>query len=347
LISGRFPTYEKRESIPIPQELIKEILPQGDYHVQEERRLFYVGVTRAMDHLYLSASQKYGEGKRERKVSPFVIETIGEEKVKNARLLTIFDFKKVEMPVITKPLELKNFSYSQLESFNTCALQYKYQHILKIPTQPTAAASYGDSIHRTLQKFYELYMQDPSIGLDTLLRLFDETWLPVGYTSAAHHKRMKEEGHSMLTHFFEKFHHPHLHIIGLEKIFKIKIDDEIYITGKIDRVDKNGDEIEIIDYKTGKQPNEKEIKKSLQLSLYALAASHERVFNFPLEKITLTFYYLQTMQKISMKRTQEELSDVSMKVKETVEQIKKNQFLPHVGPWCDFCPFRMICEAWQ
>ena len=80
-MSQRFPTRERSEKIPIPQKLIKEILPVGDFHLEEERRLFYVGLTRARDLLFLTAANFYGEGKRERKISPFVYETLGERKV--------------------------------------------------------------------------------------------------------------------------------------------------------------------------------------------------------------------------------------------------------------------------
>src|ERR1035437_3948935 len=76
LVTQRFPTRERHEKIPIPQKLIKEILPTGDFHLEEERRLFYVGLTRARDLLFLTAANFYGEGKRERKVSPFVYETL-------------------------------------------------------------------------------------------------------------------------------------------------------------------------------------------------------------------------------------------------------------------------------
>lgn len=102
LTRGRFPTYERRGSIPIPDELIKEILPSGNYHEEEERRLFYVGITRGMDRVYLGVSRFYGEGKREQRISPFVTETLGENVVKNylgitneeKAQLSIFDFKK-------------------------------------------------------------------------------------------------------------------------------------------------------------------------------------------------------------------------------------------------------------
>jgi DNA helicase-2/ATP-dependent DNA helicase PcrA len=69
LVGQRFPTTERHEQIPIPENLIKEVLPVGDYHLEEERRLFYVGMTRAKEKLILTAADYYGEGKREKKLS--------------------------------------------------------------------------------------------------------------------------------------------------------------------------------------------------------------------------------------------------------------------------------------
>jgi DNA helicase II / ATP-dependent DNA helicase PcrA len=79
LVSQRFPTMERKEQIPIPEDLIKEILPEGDFHIQEERRLFYVGMTRAKEKLFLTAANFYGEGIREKKLSPFIFESLGEK----------------------------------------------------------------------------------------------------------------------------------------------------------------------------------------------------------------------------------------------------------------------------
>jgi DNA helicase-2/ATP-dependent DNA helicase PcrA len=356
LSKGRFPTQERKEPIPIPQELIKEILPQGDYHIEEERRLFYVGLTRAMDTIYMTASSTYGEGKRERKVSPFVIETIGEAEyakqlsiTKDEKVqLTIFDFKKPEQPVAKDEYFLKNFSFSQLESYKMCGLSYKYQYILKIPTSANAAAAFGDSIHRTLQKFYGEYIEDQTLGIERALEIYAATWAPVGYASKSHQQRMKEEGIEMLKTFFAKFHPPASSVVSLEKLFKIKIDDDIFITGKIDRVDSDPTgAIEIIDYKTGKKPDEKELKKSFQLSIYALAATDPGLYAKPLDQVNLTFYYLQDMEKITMKRNAEDMLKVKEDIHTIVNEIRQNEFKAKVGPWCNFCPFRMICEAWQ
>lgn len=356
LTNGRFPTYEKKEAIPIPQELIKEILPEGDYHLEEERRLFYVGLTRAMDKVFLSASKFYNEGKRERKLSSFVVESLGDNAVKKQlnlkktekAQLSIFDFKKVEEPIIKNFYNISNFSFTQLEVFKTCPLQYKYQFILKVPTTPSSALSYGDTIHKTLQKFYQEFIIDKKISQDRLLAIFQEKWIPIGYVSPAHEARMKKEGKTMLSDFYKKLHRSNLNIIGLEKLFRIKIDNNLFVTGKIDRVDAlKNNEIEIIDYKTGKKPDEKALTKSLQLSIYALAATDKGLYNKKVNEVNLIFYYLQDMSLVSMKRKEKEIEAVKEEIKSTVEEIRTDNFSPRVGPWCDFCSFRMICEAWQ
>ncbi|MBI2051511.1 ATP-dependent helicase [Candidatus Roizmanbacteria bacterium] len=355
LTTGRFPTRERREKIPIPQELIKEILPIGNYHILEERRLFYVGLTRAMDSAYLTASQFYGAGIRERKLSPFVFETLGvdfveeklAEKKEERKAFAMLDFKKTQEASIKKGELPEAFSFSQLETYLLCPLRYKYQYILKIPTIPTSAASFGTTIHKALQLFYQEFLRDRKIGLEQLLQSYKASWVPIGYASKTHENRMKKEGERMLTRYFKTFHNPDLKIIDLEKVFKIKVGD-ITISGKIDRVDnmKRGG-IEIIDYKTGKIPKEKELKENLQLSIYLLAATDKGLYNKPFDEVTLSFYYLQNLEKFSMKKTEEDIVKVKDTVKQTVREIKKGDYPPHVGPWCDFCPFRMICEAWQ
>ena len=166
LVDQRFPTNERREQIPIPEELIKEVLPQGDFHLEEERRLFYVGMTRARDRLFLTGANFYGEGKREKKVSVFVKEALGNIKnqisnIKNKEnQLSIFEpTTEVKLPTssfqLPTSVPISYLSYSQIETFNTCPLQYKYRYLLRIPTPPSAAASFGETIHETMKDFYQ------------------------------------------------------------------------------------------------------------------------------------------------------------------------------------------------
>src|SRR5205814_389241 len=75
LVQDKFPLRGRKDALELPVELIKEALPSGDFHKQEERRLFYVGMTRAMRELWLTSARDYG-GTRERKVSQFVLEAL-------------------------------------------------------------------------------------------------------------------------------------------------------------------------------------------------------------------------------------------------------------------------------
>jgi len=357
LSQGRFPVHQKKEPISIPQELIQEILPTGNYHEQEERRLFYVGMTRAANLLYLTASKLYYEGKRERKISQFVVEALGEQKlITKAKLKSetvINEFKINESLTSTSVkkkshFNLQNISYSQIETFNTCPLQYYYQYIQNIPTTQSANESFGTTIHKTLESFYRKFFNNRNLSLENLLQDYKKNWIPVGYVSSIQEKRMKKEGEEMLKKYFSNYHHPTLKIIFLEKKFKIKLTPTINLIGKIDRIDKlNNSKIELIDYKTGKKPEEKEIKKSIQLGIYALVAKDKNFLNASLSKIKLSFFYLQFNEKISFKLKNKDLKNIQEKILETIDKINQSSFNPKVGPWCDFCPFKILCTAWQ
>src|SRR5439155_17366987 len=75
LVADRFPARGRRDPLAMPVELVDEVLPEGDGHLQEERRLFYVAMTRARDELILSHATESPSG-RARRVSPFVIEAL-------------------------------------------------------------------------------------------------------------------------------------------------------------------------------------------------------------------------------------------------------------------------------
>ncbi|GAB4219011.1 MAG: hypothetical protein Fur009_2970 [Candidatus Microgenomates bacterium] len=354
LTQGRFPTKNRKETIPIPDNLIKEILPKNDPHIEEERRLFYVGMTRAKDHLYLTASKFYGQGKRQQKLSTFILETFDKnflekkfEKLNDEKKqLSFFYFKKIDNKE-EKPNERKNYySYTQLEIYERCPLQYKYSFVLNLPTPKTAALNFGEIIHQTLQEFYQLFKINKDIDEKKLLELYKKNWQPVGFLSKKHEKTYFENGKKILINYLKKYHQKNLNILHLEMPFKIKILDNTFIRGKIDRIDKLADgKFEIIDYKTGKKPDEKELSKDPQLSIYALVL--QNIFNKSLDNFVLSYFYLENEEKISLQKNENEIEKVKNKIIEKIEKIKTNDFTPNPGIHCDFCPFKIICEAWR
>jgi len=217
LVSQRFPTNERREQIPIPEELIKEVLPQGDYHIQEERRLFYVGMTRAKERLYLTAADYYGEGKREKKISPFVYEAMGDkfadikETTDDSKQLSFLEYKPT---VDSRPLAASEkihvdfLSYSQIETFKICPLHYKLKYIYKLPTPPSSSQSFGNSFHQVMKEFYDVVKKGEKPNLDLMYKILEGKWISDGYTSKAHETRSYEKIKKFLKHYLENLFDP-------------------------------------------------------------------------------------------------------------------------------------------
>jgi len=356
LVTGRFPTYERREKIPIPEVLIKEILPVGDYHEQEERRLFYVGMTRAVDRLYFTAANYYGEGKRERKISPFVIEALGKKAIEQSSNLATEE-KQLSLLEWNKPKELEapsrvsqpiNYlSYSQIETFNNCPLQYRYRYIQRIPVPQSAPQSFGDSIHRTLRDFYKLLKEGEKPKEEDLIEIFFKNWAKEGYASKSHEERSKKEGEKMLRNFYHKEISNKIIPYLLEYPFVVKISPNLKIGGKIDRIDRLGKAIEIIDYKTGRAWGQKEVDNSLQMSVYALAAINLGIFEGDPEEIILSFYFLENGEKKSTKRTSQQLSLIKEELVKKAKEIRESKFEAKPSNMCDFCEYKLLCEAWN
>ena len=365
LVEGRFPTRERKEAIPIPEKLIKEILPTGDYHMEEERRLFYVGMTRAKDKLFFSSSNFYGEGKRERKSSPFISEAVGpdalgkkKQKGLDSNQLFLFDWRSTtpEVPIKTTeellaPLRhpITYLSYSQIETFRFCPLHYKARYILRLPTPIYAAQSFGQTIHLTMRRFYTGLMMGEKWGLDKLLEIYNEAWIPLGFSGKSHEAAMKQEGVHQLTQFFDTFHQNEPLPKMVEQPFVFNIAPQLKVGGVIDRVNVHGNgKIEIIDYKTAaKVPTQKEVDKNQQLTIYALAATEVKDPNFTdnPEDVLLTLYFLGTGEKRTTVRTREQLEQAKKEVIEVAKEIETSDFACSGTQWCKTCEYKMLCSV--
>lgn len=341
LVEARFPTRERKDQIPIPDNLIKETLPVGDYHLEEERRLFYVGMTRAKEKLYFSAANFYGEGKRERKVSPFVSEagiavSSKQLAVSDEKQLPLFEWAKplTPNPYPLTPTKVDYLSYSAIETFRMCPLHYKLKNILRIPTPPNAAQSMGNSMHLILRDLYSHSGLDP----ETIL---NNNWIHEGYQSKKHEEDSKKRISDFLTEYLKTDLHKNAKPLYLEQPFIFKISDILKIGGKFDRVDDLGDGlVEIIDYKTGANvPTKKEIDANLQMTIYALAAATQ----FPIEKIKLSFYYFDTASKVTTIRTKEQLEEAKKEILAIRDEIQQSDFQCSGSIICQNCEFKILC----
>lgn len=358
LTSQRFPTMERKEKIPIPEVLIKEVLPKGDFHLEEERRLFYVGATRARDNLFLTAANYYGTGKRAKKISPFVIEILGEERIKKTRekkkeeeQLSLFSWRKTAETSqnFNKKYSVSYLSYSQIQTFERCPLHYKLKYILKIPTPASSALSFGIAVHNTFRDFYQWVVDKGKADLRIFLDLYKKNWLVEGYTSRKHEQTAFAKGKKYIEEYFEKYFSLKKLPIGLEVPFSFPVKPGLNFVGKIDRIDKLPDgRIEIIDYKTGeKVPSQKEVDLDRQLTFYALAATEvkDELFWRKPEEIVLSLYYFEEQKKMSTSRTKEQLVKAKDEVIKIASEIENSDFKCSGSDFCKACEYKLYCEV--
>lgn len=369
LVDKRFPTTERKEPIELPVSLIKDILPEGDAHLQEERRLMYVAITRAKEGIFFSGAKDYG-GLRAKKPSQFLFELgLVSDKTKVVTTETK-KIKNIEKRIDAKPnlptksynTQLpKTFSYSQLSSFLACPLQYKFAYILRIPVKGKYTFSFGSTIHQTLQRFFELVKTSVALkqtdlfnnksvtanklpNLNDLLKIYQEAWIDDWYDSKQQQELYKQKGEKALRKFYDDWQEQKNIPERLENRFKLQV-GEFILTGAIDRVDRLTDgSLEIIDYKTGTAKEKLEPDNKRQLLIYQLAANQHLK-----EKVSkLSYYYIEDGKKLSFIGSDEDIVEMKEKIIATINQIKQSDFAPNPSQHiCKFCDFNKICEFSQ
>ncbi len=373
VVEERFPTRRRGEGIEVPPELIHESVPTGDVHYQEERRLFYVAATRAKERLFILSAQNYG-GVRSKKVSRFIVEA-GLVAPENNTVRAIIDGVGKNAPKSNEGRDTAPpvyevppiFSFSQIKSYETCPYQYKLAHILKLPTKSSASLSFGQSIHLTLQDFYQRVKELNSAAqvslfdvpaptenptselkvptLDELLQMYQNHWIPDWYESKQQQTKFFEQGKDILKKFYAAQDGRWTQPVGLEMPFKIKIGNYT-VRGRMDRVDQLPDgSLHIIDYKTG-QPKEKLTSEDKeQLLIYQIAAEALPEFRHVGPTGKLTFYYLGNGSEASFIGDPADLDKLRGKISDTIDRIYARDFAATPNQFaCSHCDFRSICE---
>lgn len=396
----RFPTIKRKPMIEFPEELRRGPDLPADIHEQEERRLFFVAMTRAKDRLYISSIGKPDKkSKAGRKNSVLVDDLLSNPAVRARDIETIQATQISEKDALPAPRgraraaapEKKQpglfgeaaesgyahpplaewsarpparglgeqdgklrLSASAVEAYLECPLKFKYSHLLKIPTGPQAALTFGNIMHQCVRHYFELRMK----GLprfEEIEKFYLAIWKKAGFEDPYQEESYKKAGLEQLRQFVERHKDSKVPAekIRFEEHFALDCDD-IVMEGRIDQIDPlslprspgplkrdGAPPVELIDYKTGRPRSQKKADKSLQLSVYALAARRQ----LKLDPARLTLYYLTNNQTVSTLRTEKDLDLALEKIREVAGQIRGLLFDPTPGFVCKWCDFVPICPA--
>ncbi len=298
LVQEKFPSRRRRDALDLPIDMMKAVLPTGDYHQQEERRLFYVGMTRARRELYLTSASDYG-GTRERKVSQFVLEALDLPrdatrpfKARPVEEIEHFAPAPEAVEALLVPLAPDaeiTLSHKQIDDYQTCPLKYFNVHVKRIPIRRHHAVAYGAVVHKVV----EYYLTRRAVGnytpLDDLLAIYERAWAgedilhdrpgvsrepAEGFLTREHEEARKAAGRDALRRFWNQEEADGVKPTYVEKEFGFTLGPN-RVRGRYDRVDEDLLGAVIIDYKTSEVTRQKDADRrvagSLQLKMYALA----------------------------------------------------------------------------
>jgi len=368
--SNAFPARKRSPLFEFPVRLMKEELPQGDFHIQEERRLFYVALTRAQERLTITTVTE-----KKNKVPVFIEDILMEPAIRRRDILQLAPKVKKDTeekkpgeqateqelfaasagpskiftriarwaeefyPPTPEPLKL---SSSAVENYRKCPQQFAFRALWSLKEGPGAARSFGSVMHTTIKRFVEQLKKGIKLPFDEVQRIYETEWSSAGYEDEYQEAEYKKDGQEQLKVFHAAILAESPEVMEQEKGFELPLENDVILVGRMDQVNRLGrNEVEIVDYKTGKPRLEADARKALQLSIYALAA--REIFEW--NPVRLVFHYLQNNSTQVTARDSKQLDDAQNIVQECAADIRAKHFPANPGFSCRGCAYKLICPA--
>src|SRR5215471_2342250 len=369
----KFPATERPRVFEFPARLMKEGEPTEQFHIQEERRLFYVALTRAQERLTLTTlTEKKGKvpvfiedilmdpAVRRRDVRQMMpkLPTVPDKSAAKrspapesgdlfaassgpAKIFSrIADWAETFHPPSPEPLRL---SPSAVNGYRTCPQQYLFGYLWSLKEGPRGSLSFGSIMHNTVKRFLGELRKGNKLPFEDVERIFELEWRPVGFEDEYQEAEYKKDGIEQLRAFYASTMAAPPHVCEQEKRFELPLENNVTIIGRMDQVNSlSRNDVEIVDYKTGRPKKDWHAKKDLQLSLYALAA--KEIFEW--NPVRLVFHYLQNNETQVTMRDSKQLAEAQAIVQEAAADIRAGQFPPRPSPSvCRSCACKPICPA--
>jgi putative RecB family exonuclease len=243
------------------------------------------------------------------------------------------------------------YTPSRLGDYLQCPLKYRFAHIDKIPRKTEGIEAFvGSCVHSALERMLVLkkdFDREPSLELaeELYLKAWEEDYHPgiLVRQPDLTPEDYKRRGLMMLRNYFEiEAAQEFGRLMDLEKYLRFPL-GENDIAGKVDRLQRDGDTIHVIDYKTSKSTMSQEsADDDIQLALYELGIRQE----FPdVESVQLHWYMLAHSQVVTSIRDEEARRNLAERISRIATEIETTtEFRPSEGTLCGWCDYQAECE---
>jgi len=238
-------------------------------------------------------------------------------------------------------------SASQADSYSRCPRRYAFQRRLRIDEGGSAYQELGSVIHDVLEGVERAAAQrgEPHASAEEAIKALRDSFQPEAFGGGAWGAAWLTRAERIVGRLYDQWPGT-----GHGVTFEQQIDLELAgarWTGRIDRVERRGDELHVVDYKTGTTvPKVDEAATSIQLGLYALALKALQdapvggaEFWFPASRPTGKSV---TVRRLDLDR----LDEVHEQLASSAAGILDERWEPIAGSHCERCPVRLVCPEW-
>ncbi|CAA9513503.1 MAG: ATP-dependent DNA helicase UvrD/PcrA [uncultured Solirubrobacteraceae bacterium] len=243
-------------------------------------------------------------------------------------------------------------SASDLDTYRTCPLKYKFARVFRIPQEPTINQRFGILVHQVLERFHGGVTSPGAsprsagakgeTSIHDMLGLLEAGWRRGGFGDSEEERQLRGKATRALIRYHERFQEETGQPVWFEKSFSFRMGPHL-LRGRVDRVDRLPDGgYELIDYKTGRPKTAAQLASDVQLSLYAVGAREA----WSLDAAQQAYYYVLDDEKVPVDRTESDREWIEATVMEVADGIQGQGFEP-TPSWsaCSMCDYRIACPA--
>ncbi len=346
----------------------------GTNESEELRRLFYVALTRAQQFLNISYCCFKDDGK-EIEPSMFIAEMLDQSNLPvqkiylNDEILTEFqslafaeeqspEIEKMEEDFVNRILEKFVMNVTALNNYLKCPLEFYFKNLIRIPSSKNENTEFGSAVHHALNVLFEKMKNNNQVFPAKEILIEDFNWYMErhreSFTREQYNRRL-EYGHEVLSNYYDQYIHQWNRVVAVETNISKIVLRGVPLKGKLDKLEFNGNMVNVVDYKTGDPdkskaklcgPSEKDPNGGdywRQAVFYKILVDHHPLKNW--EAVSAEFDFVEPDKKKKFRKEKivispADITTVTEQIVDTWQKIEKHDFYTGCGKeechWCQF-----------
>lgn len=355
----------------LPDNLVNNSTKASD--LEESRRLFYVAVTRAKTHLYVSYPLKDDKDKEQIR-STFITEllegsnlSITSKQVPDELLAEYLllqfaekarpEIELVEAEYIDQILKRYTLSVTHLNNYLNCPLRFYYQNLIRVPAAKNESMAFGSAVHWAIERLFVKMRDNQNVFLPKEDLVNDFNWYMKNNREAFTPEAFKlktDYGEKILPAYYDYHINRWNKIVIVEKAVRNVVVQNVPINGKLDKLEFTGKQVNVVDYKTGKYenakkklvpPNEKEPNGGdywRQAVFYKILLDNDKTNDW--QAVSTEFDFIEPVndeyKTEIIQVNPADITTVTHQITDTWQKIQNKEFKTGCGkPDCEWCNF--------